>query len=101
MALKAITLIAFLSTQMVYKKKRVKFQNCFTTACKILKGYEIVKAETLRENYNLVDFLHINLSVVCCIVHPLKLNIYCYSITKIDLLSNLNIHIKGHFSHHL
>ena len=35
-----------------------------------------------------MDFLHINLSVLCYIVHPLKLNIYCYSITKIDLLSN-------------
>ena len=35
-----------------------------------------------------MDFLHINLSALCYIVHPLKLNIYCYSITKIDLLSN-------------
>ena len=39
-----------------------------------------------------MDSLHINLSAMCYIFHPLKLNIYCNSITKIDLLGNSSVY---------
>ena len=57
-------------------------------------GYEIVKTKYIRRNNYVVDFLHINLSAmsVRAIVHPLRLNINCYSITKVDLFSNLSVH---------